>query len=67
MDKRTKDKLSRITRRIGSQIWHLHSHTDDAMDKEIIVDIAKLIYRDAENALQLAIGKAEKSSREQED
>lgn len=69
MDKRTKEKLSRIANRIQSQIRHLYENqyeSDEAMDEEVVVDIVKLIYRDAENALQLPIGNAEKSI-EQED
>ena len=64
MTKRTKEKMSRIADRIHSQIRHLYSNrydTDDAMDEEVIVDIVKLIYRDAENALKLSVSDAEES------
>lgn len=64
MTKNTKEKMSRITDRIQSQISHLFMNrhdSDDAMDEEVVVDIVKLIYRDAENALQLSIGDAKES------
>ena len=64
MTKRTKEKMSRIANRIRSQIWHLHSNCDESdapMDEEVFVDIVKLIYRDAENALKLSVSDAEES------
>ncbi len=64
MTKRTKEKMSRIVHRIRSQIRHLYLNSfnsSDAMDEEVIVDIVKLIYRDAENALKLSISDIEES------